>query len=193
MTDEWYIARDGQTFGPYTPEQVQELSRIQPLLPTDQMLRAGTQEWRPALTIEELFASPPSEASEPPIEPTPEASLFMRDEPSSPARSRRKPVSRASMPLWSWLGPVGGAVVLGLLTASILFFSRSKPPAPRKEERRSPAARRPPVEKAPSTNDTITKPAPPAVSISEFAATSLGAIQCLPSASLAPRTPSALS
>ena len=42
MTDQWYIARDGQTFGPYAPEQVKELARIQPLLPTDQRLRAGT-------------------------------------------------------------------------------------------------------------------------------------------------------
>ena len=31
---------------------VQELSRIRPLLPTDQMLREGTQEWRPASTAE---------------------------------------------------------------------------------------------------------------------------------------------
>ena len=89
MTDQWYIARDGQTFGPYTSEQVQELSRIRPFLPTDQMLREGTQEWRPALTIEDLFPPPP--APEPEPEPAPVASSpgFDMEGPSTRTRSRR--------------------------------------------------------------------------------------------------------
>ena len=80
MTDQWYIARDGQTFGPYTPEQVQELSRLQPFLPTDQMLRAGTQEWRPALLVDDLFAPAPKPEPQPAPEPPP----FAEDEAARP-------------------------------------------------------------------------------------------------------------
>jgi hypothetical protein len=144
MTDQWYIARDGQTFGPYTPEQVQELSRIQPFLPTDQMLRAGTQEWRPALLIDDLFA-PPAPAPEPepePVAPAPSSPSFSMDESLAPApfRPRRNVEAEGKMPVWFWLGPIGGAALLGILTVVIMFTGRSQPVAP---VHREPQPRRP--------------------------------------------------
>ena len=51
------------------------------------------------------------------------------------------------MPLWFWLGPVGGAGVLGILTVVILYSGRSQPTTPHKGERQTPVVRRQPSEK----------------------------------------------
>jgi GYF domain 2 len=129
MTDQWYIARDGQTFGPYTPEQVQELSRLQPFLPTDQMLRAGTQEWRPALLVDDLFSPAPAPEPEPEPEPAHASQSFAEEDSPGPARPRmrRNAEAEARTPVWFWLGPIGGAALLGVATVVVMFTGRSRP------------------------------------------------------------------
>src|SRR5262245_20920079 len=54
---EWYIARDGQQFGPVTEEELARLVVKGQLLPSDLVWRQGFGEWRAAV---ELFTFPPS-------------------------------------------------------------------------------------------------------------------------------------
>ena len=57
------------------------------------------------------------------------------------------------MPVWMWLGPMGGATILGLLTLLILISGRSKPSSP-------PPAPRPPVSRPPVVIERPRDPRP---------------------------------
>src|SRR5687768_17044038 len=65
----WYYAQSGKTFGPVSLEQLKELARTGTLRPIDHILAVGTQEWRPAATLEGLFT--PARPAGPPAGPPP--------------------------------------------------------------------------------------------------------------------------
>ena len=62
----WYVRSNGQTFGPFTPNRILELSRSNELA-TDADLRQGLSgPWRPANSILALWQAPPHTANDPP-------------------------------------------------------------------------------------------------------------------------------
>lgn len=63
MSHQWYVARDGQQYGPYSSEQLAEEARAGRLVPTDRVWREGLKGWISASLVRGLF--PPIEA--PPI------------------------------------------------------------------------------------------------------------------------------
>ncbi len=80
-------------------------------------------------------------------------------EESSPQPPRRRKVAHADakMPLWFWLGPIGGSALLGILTVVVLFSGRGKQPVPHKEEKR-PIVKRPQAEKPPPPRVEVPPP-----------------------------------
>lgn len=64
----WYYAQNGKPVGPVPLEKLKELVRAGTLRPGDHILPVGTQQWKPASTLEELFPK-----SGPAARPTPQA------------------------------------------------------------------------------------------------------------------------
>jgi Ca-activated chloride channel family protein len=92
---QWYYARHGQTFGPFTPEQLRELARDGKLLPNDLVSKPGAAKWVPANTIPGLFPSNGGVQVPPPVSPArPDAPWFANPAPASPAR----PTEPAALP-----------------------------------------------------------------------------------------------
>lgn len=63
----WYYSRNGQSAGPFTSVQLKALADDGTLLPTDLVLRAGTQKWGRAGDVKNLFPlAPPAPPCAPP-------------------------------------------------------------------------------------------------------------------------------
>src|SRR4051812_29923004 len=73
MSPRWYFARNGQTFGPFSHEQLRDLARDGRLLPNDMVAYEGANQWVPASTVQGLFApaAPPPAAAFTPAAPAP--------------------------------------------------------------------------------------------------------------------------
>jgi MFS family permease len=92
MPPQWYFSRNGQTFGPFSLEQLQDLAREGRLLPGDLAAHEGATQWVPASTLAGVFAPPA--APPPPPQPVPAAPLapvFVQ-----PAPRRTVPVASVS-------------------------------------------------------------------------------------------------
>src|SRR5579859_6975340 len=65
---QWYYARAGQTFGPFSDEQLRDLARTGKLLPDDLVSQPGAAQWHPAGSIRGLFGDslPASARPQPP-------------------------------------------------------------------------------------------------------------------------------
>ena len=63
-----YVSRDGQTFGPYTPDQAREFLQAGQLLATDFALYEGETEWK---TLSSLFDDADQPIPEPVVEHSP--------------------------------------------------------------------------------------------------------------------------
>src|SRR5262245_28176469 len=78
---QWYYARQGETFGPFTPAQLRDLARQGTLLPDDMVSRPGAKKWVPASSIPGLFGEPePSTA----VSPTPRGPVPLTPAADSP-------------------------------------------------------------------------------------------------------------
>jgi hypothetical protein len=58
MSDGWYYARNGKSFGPFVQTQLQRLAATGKIQPTDQFWKDGMKEWKPADAIKGLFQTP---------------------------------------------------------------------------------------------------------------------------------------
>jgi hypothetical protein len=52
--DNWYIARDNKTYGPYTTAQMKQMAESRQLLPSDMILQDGSTQWKPASLVQEF-------------------------------------------------------------------------------------------------------------------------------------------
>lgn len=60
----FYLARDGQTYGPYPAASLQEMIESGNIAPTDQVCEQGTEDWRPVTQVfvmAEADAAPPTQ------------------------------------------------------------------------------------------------------------------------------------
>src|SRR5262245_12791675 len=55
----WYYAQNGKTFGPVSVDKLKELAQSGGLRPADHIVPVGSQEWKPASSMPELFPAPP--------------------------------------------------------------------------------------------------------------------------------------
>jgi hypothetical protein len=70
MTNQWYLARSGQQYGPYSLEQLRQFAAEGRLMPNDMIAGVGEQQWRPAETTPGLvFRVQPPVALAATIEP----------------------------------------------------------------------------------------------------------------------------
>lgn len=75
MADNWFLARDGKKYGPYTSAQMRQMASGGQLLPIDMVLEEGTTKWTPAAQVETFFpatgitAEPPPPPLPPPLAP----------------------------------------------------------------------------------------------------------------------------
>src|SRR4029079_15720647 len=66
---QWYLARDGQQYGPLTEAELAKVSEMGHLQPTDLLWRDGFPDWRPAMIV-----FPPRKAPlQPRLRPPPRA------------------------------------------------------------------------------------------------------------------------
>ena len=78
---QWYLARDGQQYGPLTDPELAKFVELGHLQPTDLLWREGFSDWRPALVV---F-------------PPPAAGAAGRKENPAPPQAGAKPVATTSM------------------------------------------------------------------------------------------------
>ena len=115
MADEWFVERDGQNFGPYSPAQLRSMTATGQLLPVDRVRKGGEGPWKPASQVKGLFAAPAVASLPMPMPtPTPTSALPAARVGGSPFADLHSPPGSA---LWAKIvGGVGLAVVLiGLL------------------------------------------------------------------------------
>jgi hypothetical protein len=70
MADLWFVQRDGQRFGPYSPAHLKQMTTTGHLLPVDLVARGEEGRWLPASQIKGLFAAAPAKQP-PPIKAPP--------------------------------------------------------------------------------------------------------------------------
>lgn len=63
---EWYLARDGQQYGPLSDAEMRKFIELAHLRPTDLVWRQGFAEWRPAAAIFPVRPAPPISPTRPP-------------------------------------------------------------------------------------------------------------------------------
>lgn len=51
MSDGWYLARNGQQYGPYSSEQFRQFAAEGRLTPNDLVASVSGQQWLPASTV----------------------------------------------------------------------------------------------------------------------------------------------
>lgn len=66
MANQWFVARNEKTFGPYTLAQMTQLASNGKLRPVDAVRRDGDTEWKPASQFPELLPPPPLPLPDPP-------------------------------------------------------------------------------------------------------------------------------
>ena len=67
MAKEWHYAKDGETHGPVTSQQLKKLATSGELQPTDLVWTEGNDEWKPASGIKGLFPTKPDSPTPPPV------------------------------------------------------------------------------------------------------------------------------
>lgn len=61
----YYLARDGQTYGPYPAASLQEMIEAGNIAPDDQLCEAGNSEWVPAAQVFVMAAAPAAPPTQP--------------------------------------------------------------------------------------------------------------------------------
>lgn len=85
MADEWFYQRNGQKFGPFSPQALRQLALDGFLYPNDMVTKTGMTNWAPASKVNGLFqvsGSPPA-----PVPPNPVLSPFIHESSSPPPLS----------------------------------------------------------------------------------------------------------
>jgi hypothetical protein len=120
MDDQWHVARGKQKFGPYTFAQLRQIAAEGRIVPTDMVLKVGTQKWMPASAFTGLF-EPSTPATPPPPQPA------VQEQPSHPVAvwiaTARKRLS--GVPTWGWAA--GGGLALGMVLLICLVPFSGKP------------------------------------------------------------------
>lgn len=74
MADGWYVGRNGEKSGPFSPDQLRRMAATGQLSPTDLVWKQGMTDWAQASTIRGLFpqgAAPQAGGAAPPPRPGP--------------------------------------------------------------------------------------------------------------------------
>lgn len=88
MSQQWYISRGGQSFGPFGAEKLQAMARAGELAPNDMVVVAGGAQWIAAASVPGLF---PQQPAAPPIT----APTRMQPPRAAPVRHVAPPVRAA--------------------------------------------------------------------------------------------------
>ncbi len=107
---EWYIARDGQQYGPLSDVEMRKFVELGHLRPTDLVWRQGFPDWRPAPAV---FPTPVAVAA--PAPPRPEPAR------PAPQPARNQPAARPTAPRPSYRASEPAAPRPGQLTISPTF------------------------------------------------------------------------
>jgi hypothetical protein len=83
---QWYLARDGQQFGPISEAELAKFIELGHLQPTDLLWREGFPDWRPAMVV---F---PSTAASPQVAPAPPRSGQQRASARPPVKGPERPL-----------------------------------------------------------------------------------------------------
>lgn len=118
---QWFFARQGQTKGPYTDEQLRALARSGQLLPDDLLSYTGANKWVPAREVPNLFAG-----ATPAPSPAPT--------PAEAPHSLLQPLLRLPKPLlfaiFGGIGGLLGAFLLGEVLWAVLSPASFRPRQP---------------------------------------------------------------
>jgi hypothetical protein len=90
MSEQWYVARGRQKFGPYSFAELKELARTGGVLPVEMVLKEGTTKWQPASAVEGLFWQSSGELIQ---------GVLVAPPPASPAPSKNETVESAPSPM----------------------------------------------------------------------------------------------
>jgi GYF domain 2 len=92
QSQQWYIARDGQQFGPLTDAELAKFIDLGHLQPTDLLWREGFPDWRPALVVFPQHKQPAAQPM-PPLRPmitVPPRAAARPEQEQRPGRSSRE-------------------------------------------------------------------------------------------------------
>ena len=92
---QWYLARDGQQFGPLSDAELAKFIELGHLQPTDLLWRDGFPDWRPAMVVFPPTRAPAPQRSAAPMRPA-------QHPPAASPRIDREPAPRSR-------GNAGGA------------------------------------------------------------------------------------
>src|SRR5947208_534605 len=69
MLPQWFLGRNQQRYGPYALDHLKAMASSGHVIPSDWLLKEGTQQWVPASSVDVVF--PSTGATPPPIPPLP--------------------------------------------------------------------------------------------------------------------------
>src|SRR5215813_648113 len=90
---QWYLARDGQQYGPLSEAELGRFVELGHLQPTDLLWREGFPDWRPAMVV---FPPRPSAPGRPGASPHPTGSLVRPGPARQASAPRARPASKHS-------------------------------------------------------------------------------------------------
>ncbi len=105
MAQEWFYTRDGKSkHGPVSSTELRMLAKSGQLLPTDMMWREGLTKWIPANKVKDLFSTPQTITTAPPL-PVPTAVLVQQPKTDTvkavePVLTQESPVTKAEVKKW---------------------------------------------------------------------------------------------
>jgi WD40 repeat protein len=125
MADQWFIARNNKKHGPFTAAKLKELAAQKRLLPSDMLLKEGTQKWVAASSMKGLFpvAPPRPAAAKPPVANGGGGLQF--DEAGDANGKRKTSSSGKGLQMLSAAG--GGVLLLALIVTAVVLIGRGKP------------------------------------------------------------------
>jgi hypothetical protein len=88
QASQWYLAREGQQFGPLSDSELAKFIELGHLQPTDLLWREGFPDWRPAMVVFPPARAPAAQRTAPPMRPGPQPPA------ASAPRKDREPVPR---------------------------------------------------------------------------------------------------
>lgn len=95
---EWYLARDGQQYGPLSEAEMRKFIELAHLRPTDLVWRQGFAEWRPAAAIFPLRPAPPVAPARPPPGTEPRRAPEARQTTGQPKTQGAPAAGRSALP-----------------------------------------------------------------------------------------------
>lgn len=123
MADQWHVTRNQQRLGPFTSAQLRQMAADGSLLPTDLVLKAGSQKWVAASNVKGLFAREVRSAPPPPPPLPPPAIGADQMTAAVPVNSRRRP----GIPVWAWAAGGGVGLFVVVLVMVLVLFLGGRP------------------------------------------------------------------